>query len=103
MSDYQYNVYRIFEKIEAEIQKRARQIWKTIPIYRTYTRQACNFVFPYVNMHVNGELRPRPSKFRINEKIADNLEKGKINDNIDKYEREQKLNKYFESIGIFYY
>lgn len=68
MSDYQYNVYRVFEKLEAEIQSRARKYGKQSQLYRTYTRQACNFVFPYVNTHVTGELRPRPGKFRITEK-----------------------------------
>ncbi len=78
MSEYQYTIYRVFEKIEAEIQSRARRNRKQSQLYRTYTRQACNFVVPYVNSNVTGELRPRPGKFRLDEKTADNFEKGKI-------------------------
>lgn len=79
MTDYQYNIYRVFERIEAEIQRKARRYGKISQLYRTYTRQACNFVFPYVNIHVSGELRPRPGKFRISDKLADNIAKGKVN------------------------
>lgn len=100
MSEYQYNIYRIFEKLEAEIQKRARKYGKSSQLYRTYTRQASNFVFPYVNINVNGELRPRPGKFKINEKIADNVAKGKKMDISDVTEREL-LNKYMETIQYF--
>ncbi|XWV26150.1 hypothetical protein QJ857_gp0928 [Tupanvirus soda lake] len=100
MSDYQYNVYRVFEKMEAEIQKRARRYGKQSQLYRTYTRQASNFVFPYVNAHVNGELRPRPGKFKVTDKIADNLEKGKIQEIIDDREKEM-LNKYLKALEYF--
>ncbi len=88
MSEYQYSIYRIFENFEAEVQKRARRYGKQSQLYRTYTRQACNFVFPYVNQNITGELRPRPGKFRINEKVADNLEKGKLQEITDKNEKE---------------
>lgn len=100
MSQYQYNIYRIFEKMESEIQKKARRYGKSSQLYRTYTRQACNFVFPYVNQQVNGELRPRPGKFRISEKVADNLEKGKMKEIENANEREM-LNKYFEALEHF--
>lgn len=100
MSDYQYNIYRVFEKLEAEIQKRARRYGKSSQLYRTYTRQACNFVFPYVNTHVTGELRPRPGKFRISEKAADDFEKGKTNKITEDSEREM-LNKYLNALQYF--
>ncbi|AAV50619.1 putative transcription termination factor [Acanthamoeba castellanii mimivirus] len=96
MSAYQYDIYRIFEKLEAEIQERARRRGKQSQLYRTYTRQACNFVFPYVNMNVNGELRPRPGKFRLSEKLADDFSKGK---NLDVPDTEKEiLNKYTKAI-----
>ncbi len=100
MSDYQYNVYRVFEKLEAEIQKRARRFGKQSQLYRTYTRQACNFVFPNVNSHVNGELRPRPGKFRLSDKMIDSLEKGKSLEVKDNNEREM-LNRYMKAIEYF--
>nr|WBF70717.1 hypothetical protein [Megavirus caiporensis] len=99
MSEYQYTIYRVFEKIEAEIQSRARRNRKQSQLYRTYTRQACNFVFPYVNTNVTGELRPRPGKFRLDEKTADNFEKGKnITDNT---EEKEILKKYAKTIEYF--
>ena len=100
MSNYQYNVYRSFEKIEAEIQKRARRYGKQSQLYRTYTRQASNFVFPIVSSQVNGEMRPRPNKFAVDEKTVDALEKGKKLDNIDESEKE-KLNRYIKSLEFY--
>ena len=100
MSQYQYSIYRVFEKLEAEIQQRARRYGKQSQLYRTYTRQASNFVFPYVNMNITGELRPRPGKFKIIEKLADNLEKGKIQEIINDNEREQ-MNRYMKALEIY--
>lgn len=77
MSQYQYNVYRIFEKIEEDIQKKAKRVGKTSQLYRTYTRQACNFVFPRITNEFVPENRPRPGHFRKAMVIADNLDKGK--------------------------
>ena len=99
MTDYQYNVYRVFEKKEAEIQKRAKRYGKSSQLYRTYTRQASNFVFPSVNAHVAGELRPRPSTFRISDKAVVNLEKGKVV-NIKETEQEN-YKKYLEALQNF--
>ena len=78
MSPYQYSVYRTFENLEAKIQIKARRFGKSSQLYRTYTRQACNFVFPQINSKINGELRPRPNAFRISEKVALDLLKGTI-------------------------
>ena len=45
--------------------------------YSAYTRQACNFVFPYISEKINGETRPRPGNFKISEKEAQTLDEGK--------------------------
>lgn len=74
MSEYQKKVYKFFEKIEAAAMQRSKGQSEN---YRTYTRQACNFVFPHVNHDVIGELRPRPSKFRISEREAEKLAEGR--------------------------
>lgn len=100
MSSYQYNVYRVFEKIESEIQKKAKRYGKQSQLYRTYTRQACNFVFPNVNHDVMGELRPRPGKFRINDKIADNIEKGKQIES-DDISTKELIAKYIKTLEHF--
>ena len=56
--------------------------------YASYTRQACNFVFPTIpKKGITGETRPRPGKFRINDKEANKLEEGIKNDEEEpKYE-----------------
>lgn len=100
MSEYQYNVYRTFEKLEAEIQQKARRFGKQSQLYRTYTRQACNFVFPNVNPNLTGELRPRPGKFRVSEKMADDLDKGKIKEIEDLNVREM-ISKYLKAMEYF--
>ena len=102
MSDYQYNVYRVFEKLESEIQKKAARYGKQSQLYRTYTRQACNFVFPIVSSHINGELRPRPNKFRLSEKVADNIEKGKQKNLVDiDAGQKEVMNKYMKALANY--
>ena len=91
MSELQYNTYRIFENLESEIQRRAQRRGKISQLYRTYTRQACNFIFPVVSTKVNGELRPRPGRFRLSEKVADDLQKGKLTDTSEKDAAEEYL------------
>ena len=99
MSRYQYNIYRIFERLEEEIQQKARRYGRQSKLYRTYTRQASNFVFPYVSTAVTGELRPRPGKFKIDEKAADSVEKGKgakIPDDVKEH-----LKKYLDALNLY--
>lgn len=101
MSAHQYSVYRTFEKIEAEVQRKASRYGKSSQLYRTYTRQACNFVFPNVSINITGELRPRPNKFHISNKLADQLEKGKIDAAKDKTAISAAVSKYLQSIEYF--
>lgn len=100
MSEYQYSIYRIFEIKEAESKQKANRYGKQSQLYRTYTRQACNFVFPSVSAVVNGTGRPRPNLYRISEKALKLLETGKFNDIKDYGEREV-LNKYQKSIELY--
>ena len=97
MSEYQYNVYRVFEKKEADVQKKAQRFGKSSQLYRTYTRQACNFVFPLVSSNISGELRPRPNNFQITDKKASDIETGKdsTSDEADKVKR------YFAALNNF--
>ena len=56
MSDYQKDVYSYYDEIE-----RKMAISGTgAQVYKVYTRQACNFVFPAISQKVTGESRPRP-------------------------------------------
>lgn len=83
-------------------------------LYRTYTRQASNFVFPYINAEINGEGRPRPGKYRLNEKTAEQILQGKLNEQelsefLSQNERDaalkyiEKLNEYLESTEEFFF
>lgn len=80
MSKYQEEVYEHFEKIELEYSEKARKRGKkgSDNTYKSYTRQACNFVFPFMNQKMMGENRPRPRFFKVSEKEVNKLEKGKI-------------------------
>ncbi len=82
MEEYQEEVYNYFEEIEEQKEKiRLRmsrgKVGDSMSTYASYTRQACNFVFPNISEKVNGEKRPRPGAFRIKESDAVVLEEGK--------------------------
>ena len=74
--------------------------------YRTYTRQACNFVFPYIDGKINGENRPRPYQFRISEYDGQKLEEGNVamNDIMAKYKNVlssflSEVERYFDDLN----
>jgi superfamily II DNA or RNA helicase len=79
MSNYHEQIYNGYEDLERKAQERNRGSTskRSDSSYMSYTRQASNFVFPFVNQRVNGENRPRPSKFRISERDAEKLLEGK--------------------------
>ena len=86
MESYQEEVYNYFEEIEEQKEKMRLKMSRgkvgdSMSTYASYTRQACNFVFPSISEKVNGEKRPRPGAFRIKESEAVVLEEGK---NIEK-------------------
>ena len=69
MSKNYQEVYDYFEAKEKEIEKLQRKfsrgkVGDTHSTYSSYTRQACNFVFPNITNEINGEKRPRPKMFR---------------------------------------
>jgi len=80
MSDYQKDVYLYFDDIERKLALKSGSVGKGgSQVYKVYTRQACNFVFPAISQKVTGEGRPRPGKFRLSEKDANKLaESGKV-------------------------
>ncbi len=82
MDKYQEEVYNYFEEIEEQKEKiRLRmsrgKVGDSMSTYASYTRQACNFVFPTISDKINGEKRPRPGQFRIKESDAVVIEEGK--------------------------
>jgi hypothetical protein len=74
MSDYQRSIYKFFEEMESKSMQKSKGKSES---YRTYTRQACNFVFPNISQYVTGEQRPRPSRFRISEREAEKIAEGR--------------------------
>jgi len=84
MSPYQTEIYNFFEETERNIMKYKIKMNKSSESYKTYTRQSSNFVFPNISQEITGESRPRPSKFKINDKDLELLYKTKDIKNIKK-------------------
>lgn len=100
MSEYQEEVYGYFEEVEEQIAKKSRGTSST---YKSYTRQACNFVFPQIDQRITGETRPRPNKFKITEREAEmlaekNNKKIKLDKGSDKF---TDVNKYQQVLDSF--
>lgn len=76
MSEYHEQIYNFYEDIEKKIAQKAKFSSSGSQVYKSYTRQASNFVFPAISQRVNGENRPRPNKFRISEREAEKLAEG---------------------------
>jgi len=74
MSEYQEEIYTFFENVEEKMAKKSKGSSQT---YSSYTRQACNFTFPLMGQGLSGEHRPRPRAFKLSEKEAQYLDKGK--------------------------
>ena len=55
--------------------------------YASYTRQACNFVFPNISGTINGEKRPRPGMFKLSTKEGLVVDEGKNKSKIEKYKK----------------
>ena len=81
MSEFQTEKYKYFEKIENDMNRRGKgnKTFKSTT-YRSYVRQSSNFVFPDIDQTVNSENRPRPSKFKINDKELAKIMEGKDKD-----------------------
>lgn len=101
MSDYQRDIYKIFEMAEDKLDKGQT-------VYKTYTRQSSNFVFPTIGKDISGETRPRPNKFRISEKEAIKIIEGRVNELKSKTDDPESIKElmnntslYLESIKIF--
>lgn len=102
MTKYQEDVYRHFEEYEEALEKRMKQKGSSSQLYRSYTRQACNFVFPAINQRVTGEMRPRPGKFRLSEREAEKIGEGKKDLKIEKgSDKFMNVNKYIAAVDLF--
>jgi superfamily II DNA or RNA helicase len=101
MSDYQKNIYSNLEDIEAMLSYKSKGKGGS-QVYKSYTRQASNFVFPYITQNINGDNRPRPNKFRISEREALAIEEG--NNKLKKDKKSEKIlnvSEYIKAINLF--
>lgn len=97
MDPYQQEIYEVYEAIEAKLEAQKLKRKTQDKTYKTYTRQACNFVFPFVSEKVNGEKRPRPGQFRISDLDGSRILEGKT----EKL-KEQLLNKeYVKDVELY--
>ena len=85
MTKYQEKVYKYYEDIEDKLSKNKQKFGNTKSkndMFMAYTRQSCNFVFPFINKTINGENRPRPNMYRKSLKKIDQdirrLERNKL-------------------------
>ena len=106
MGKYFEEVYNYFEDIEEKKEKLRKRmsrgkIGDDMSTYASYTRQACNFVFPYIDKNINGEKRPRPGQFRISDKEALIIEEGKHTSAIEKLKTEKNITEYIKIIRSF--
>ena len=114
MEEYYEEMYNYFEHIEEEKEKLNKKfsrgkVGDQMSTYSSYTRQACNFIFPPISDIVNGELRPRPSHFKIKESEGMSLDEGKdikkrqeiIKNNTGAIEYIKKINLYVSTFQEF--
>ena len=108
MDKFQEEIYNYLEEIEEKKEKIFRvmargKVGNDNPsTYKSYTRQSCNFVFPFINDKINGEKRPRPSNFKINETTANVIEEGiEKNKKINLIKENKELAEYLKATSSF--
>ena len=97
MSEYQEEVYNHFEYIEKQMEIRRMQSRSEEGSFNSYTRQSSNFVFPNISEKVNGEKRPRPNQFKIQDIDAYKLLEGRT----DEFKEEMKNTEYIKGIDLY--
>jgi len=98
MDPYQDKIYNYFEGIENTLNKKRFSSKSSKSVYSVYTRQASNFVFPFMGDKFDGEGRPRPNKFRLSEQDVQIKDKKDID--IDK-EKKKSINAYNSAINEY--
>jgi superfamily II DNA or RNA helicase len=96
MSDYQERIYKHYEAVEDKI---ARSMRGKSSSYKSYTRQSCNFVFPLISQGMNGETRPRPRDYKVQESDIEDVTKGKKDENTK--EKYYQVSEYLQKVDEF--
>ncbi len=105
MSEYQKEIYNHFEAIEKALEKKknnsniSSSAWKSKN--KSYTRQSCNFIFPFINKKINGENRPRPSKLNLDDDNSDKLYGEFLEKLLKKMETKKDMTKFKQTIFIY--
>lgn len=73
MTKYHMEIYNKYERIEYEYSLKS----KDNKIFKSYTRQASNFVFPFIDSNTTGEGRPRPSQYKLSINDGNKMDEGK--------------------------
>jgi superfamily II DNA or RNA helicase len=106
MGKYQEEIYNYFEELEEKKEKIRRRMQRgkvggdDMSTYSSYTRQACNFVFPTIDNSVTGEKRPRPSHFKIDERDIETIDKD-IEKKTELLKKNKELNEYVKAVKIY--
>ncbi len=88
MTEYQNKIYKYFDEYEKKLEKKS----KNIKLFKTYTRQSCNFVFPSISKDIHGINRPRPNEFKALFKNDNQIKKkGKKNKKVKKKDNTSKI------------
>lgn len=77
MNEYQDEIYTFFENLEEQMARKKKKSSQGSETYKSYTRQACNFVFPLMGQGMSGEYRPRPRGFKLSEREVQYVDKAK--------------------------
>jgi len=91
----QQKTYEHFEQIENKLDKN-RFSKKISSTYKSFTRQSSNFTFPTISSKINGESRPRPSSFKLDESVVQKMLEG-----IEFDEKDKEYVEYNDLINVF--
>jgi hypothetical protein len=91
----QQKTYEHFELIENKLDKN-RFSNKVSSTYKSFTRQSSNFTFPTISSKINGESRPRPSTFKLDESVIQKMLEG-----IEFDEKDKEYVEYNDLINVF--
>lgn len=100
MSEYQEEIYNYYEEKEEKLAMKKKLSGNSSQSYKSYTRQACNFVFPNITEKVNGRDRPRPNKFKISESKALNILEGLVNE-VKSNPKLMQVEAYLEELNLY--
>ena len=73
MSQYQQEVYEKVEEEEQKLKRKFRKMGSNIS-ERIYTKNLCNFVFPFINDKINANTKPRTSHYRDSDESLNDKE-----------------------------